>query len=506
MSTNTRIARNTLLLYFRMFLLIIVQLYTVPIILRALGASDYGLYYAVGGIAAMFSFIGGSLSSGSQRFLAYALGKRDIKLLKRTFDTTVSTYIVFAIISFFVLEIGGIWFLNYQMNIPADRLIAANWCYQFSIFAFVVNLMVIPYMATVIVHERMSLFAYLSILECVLKLSVAIALQYILKDKLIVYAILIFVIAGLVQAVYWLYCRFQFAECKNYSFSWSSKTGKELYIYSGWNAVGSLAIISRQHGLNVLINLFFGTILNAAHSIAQQIYGVLTQFVNNLYVATRPQITKFYATGDTVEMWNLVFRSARLAFYLLMLISIPLIIEMNTILKLWLGEVPQYTVEISILMIISMLIETQVNQIIAAFQAANRIKRYQLYSSTILLCNIPVTYWLLRILGDVPLLPYFVSILLSVLYAASILWQAKVEIQLDLKKYIKQVIIKLCVVFGVVFFCIYSVSTLMSPSLYRVVCTCLLSVFLIPFIVWLIGLDDVEKAFCVRLLRNKIHL
>ena len=506
MSTNTRIARNTLLLYFRMFLLIIVQLYTVPIILRALGASDYGLYYAVGGIAAMFSFIGGSLSSGSQRFLAYALGKRDIKLLKRTFDTTVSTYIVFAIISFFVLEIGGIWFLNYQMNIPADRLIAANWCYQFSIFAFVVNLMVIPYMATVIVHERMSLFAYLSILECVLKLSVAIALQYILKDKLIVYAILIFVIAGLVQAVYWLYCRFQFAECKNYSFSWSSKTGKELYIYSGWNAVGSLAIISRQHGLNVLINLFFGTILNAAHSIAQQIYGVLTQFVNNLYVATRPQITKFYATGDTVEMWNLVFRSARLAFYLLMLISIPLIIEMNTILKLWLGEVPQYTVEISILMIISMLIETQVNQIIAAFQAANRIKRYQLYSSTILLCNIPVTYWLLRILGDVPLLPYFVSILLSVLYAASILWQAKVEIQLDFKKYITQVIIKLCVVFGVVFFCIYSVSTLMSPSLYRVVCTCLLSVFLIPFIVWLIGLDDVEKAFCVRLLRNKIHL
>lgn len=506
MSTNTRIARNTLLLYFRMFLLIIVQLYTVPIILRALGASDYGLYYAVGGIAAMFSFIGGSLSSGSQRFLAYALGKRDIKLLKRTFDTTVSTYIVFAIISFFVLEIGGIWFLNYQMNIPADRLIAANWCYQFSIFAFVVNLMAIPYMATVIVHERMSLFAYLSILECVLKLSVAIALQYILKDKLIVYAILIFVIAGLVQAVYWLYCRFQFAECKNYSFSWSSKTGKELYIYSGWNAVGSLAIISRQHGLNVLINLFFGTILNAAHSIAQQIYGVLTQFVNNLYVATRPQITKFYATGDTVEMWNLVFRSGRFAFYLLMLISIPLIIEMNTILKLWLGEVPQYTVEISILMIISMLIETQVNQIIAAFQAANRIKRYQLYSSTILLCNIPVTYWLLRILGDVPLLPYFVSILLSVLYAASILWQAKVEIQLDLKKYIKQVIFKLCFVFGVVFFCIYSVSTLMSPSLYRVVCTCLLSVFLIPFIVWLIGLDDVEKAFCVRLLRNKIHL
>ena len=355
MSTNTRIAKNTLLLYFRMFLLIIVQLYTVPIVLRTLGASDYGLYYVVGGIVAMFSFIGSSLSSGSQRFIAYALGKRDIKLLKRTFDTTVSIYIVFAIISFILLEIGGIWFLNYQMNIPADRLIAANWCYQFSLFAFVINLMVIPYMATVIAHERMSLFAYLSILECVLKLGVAIASQYILKDKLIVYAISIFVVAVLVQTVYWLYCRFQFAECKNYSFSWSSKTGKELLTYSGWNVVGSLAIISRQQGLNVLLNLFFGTILNAAHSIAQQIYGVLMQFVNNLYMATRPQITKFYAVGDTVEMWNLVFRSAKLAFYLLMLISIPLIIEMNTILMLWLGDVPQYTVEISVLMIISLI-------------------------------------------------------------------------------------------------------------------------------------------------------
>ena len=331
-------------------------------------------------------------------------------------------------------------------------------------------------------------------------------LQYILKDKLIVYAILIFVVAVLVQAVYWLYCRFQFAECKNYSFSWSSKTGKELLTYSGWNVVGSLAIISRQQGLNVLLNLFFGTILNAAHSIAQQIYGVLMQFVNNLYMATRPQITKFYAVGDTVEMWNLVFRSAKLAFYLLMLISIPLIIEMNTILMLWLGDAPQYTVEISILMIISMLIETQVNQIIAAFQAANKIKRYQLYSSTILLCNIPITYWLLRILGDVPLVPYFVSILLSVLYAGSILWQAKVEIQLELNKYIKQVIIKLCLVFGVAFLCIYSISTLMSPSLYRVLCTCLLSIFLIPFIVWLIGLDNIEKSFCIRLLRDKLHL
>lgn len=205
-------------------------------------------------------------------------------------------------------------------------------------------------------------------------------------------------------------------------------------------------------------------------------------------------------------MWNLVFRSAKLAFYLLMLISIPLIIEMNTILMLWLGDVPQYTVEISVLMIISMLIETQVNQIIAAFQAANKIKRYQLYSSTILLCNIPITYWLLRILGDVPLVPYFVSILLSVLYAGSILWQAKVEIQLELNKYIKQVIFKLCLVFGVAFLCIYSISTLMSPSLYRVLCTCLLSIFLIPFIVWLIGLDRTEKSFCVRLLRDKLHL
>ena len=489
-----------------MFLLILVQLYTVPIVLKSLGASDYGLYYVVGGVVTMFSFIGGSLSSGSQRFIAYALGKDDVRLLKQTFDTTLSIYIVFAIISFVVLELAGVWFLNCQMNIPTDKLTAANWVYQFSLLAFVINLIIIPYIATVIAHERMSLFAYLSILECILKLGVAIVLQFILENQLVVYAILIFVVAILVQGIYFLYCRFHFVECRNYRLSWNSKIGMELLTYSGWNVVGSLAIISRQQGLNVLLNLFFGTILNAAHSIAQQINGVLTQFVNNLYMATRPQITKLYAAGDSKEMWNLVFRSAKLAFYLLMLVSIPSVIEMNAILTLWLGSVPQYTTEISILMIISMLIETQVNQIIAAFQAANKIKKYQLYSSTILLLNIPITYLLLKTIDDIPLVPYFVSILLSVLYAGSILWQAKVVIQLDLNRYIKQVIFKLSLVFGIAFFCIYNISTLMAPSFYRIACTYSLSIFLIPLIVWLIGLDHFERSFCIRLVRNKFHL
>lgn len=280
--------------------------------------------------------------------------------------------------------------------------------------------------------------------------------------------------------------------------------GKDLLAYSGWNMVGSVALISRQQGLNIVLNLFFGPLLNAAHSIAQQINGVLSQFINNVYMATRPQVTKLYASGNEGDMWNLVFRSAKLAFYLFMLISVPAIIEMEGILDLWLHEVPPYTVQIVRLMILSAVIETLSNQVIGAYQAANRIRRYQMYSSTVILLNIPVSYALLKMHVGSPLLPYVVSVILSVLYVLSILYNARTEIGLDLKVYIRRVLLPDILVYVLVIGVVYGVVSLSPFSIVRIFMTVGLTLSCSAVVVWTIGLDIREKDFIRNMIKNKI--
>lgn len=500
-----RIAKNTLLLYIRMILLILVQLYTVPIILKTLGIEDYGIYNVVGGIVTMFSFIGGSLASGSQRFISYEIGKNNKERLKKVFDTTVSIYIILSIIGFILLEIGGYYFLNTQMNIPENRMYAANWVFQLSILAFLVNLISIPYNSTVIAHEKMSIFAYVSILECILKLAAAVTLQFFLFDHLIIYSALICAIAILIRIIYQVYCNQNFEECKNYKFSWDPSKGKELLIYSGWNVIGSIALISRQQGLNIVLNLFFGPLLNAAHSIGQQINGVLTQFINNVYMATRPQITKLYAKNETNEMWNLVFHSSKLAFYLLMILSIPLLLELDKILSIWLHEVPPYTSTIGKLMIISILIETLANQIIGAYQAANKIKRYQIYSSTIILLNIPISYIFLHFFPNQPITPYIISILLSILYVYSIVWNAQKVLKMDIKKYIKQVLLNVVIVYCLTIFIVWLSIMTLPTSFLRILITCIISFVGSLLIIWMIGLDKTEKQFITQIIKQKLN-
>lgn len=501
---NKRIAKNTLLLYVRMFLLIFVQLYTVPIILKTLGVEDYGIYNVVGGVVTMFSFIGSSLASGSQRFIAFEIGRKDTKKLKEVFDTTVTIYMVLALIALILLEVGGYWFLNTRMNIPDNRMYAANWVFQLSIISFLINLISIPYNAAVIAHERMSIYAYVSILECVLKLAAAILLQYILFDHLIMYAILICSVAVIIRIIYQIYCIRNFKECQKYQFTWDSNKGKELLSYSGWNMIGAVALISRQQGLNIVINLFFGPLLNAAHSIGQQINGVLTQFINNVYMATRPQITKLYANNETEAMWSLVFHSSKLAFYLLMILSIPLILELDKILEIWLHNVPPYTVVIGRLMILSILIETLANQIIGAYQAANKIKRYQIYSSTIILLNIPISYIFLRLQPTNPVIPYSISVSLSVLYVISIVWNAHKELKMNVNKYIKSILVKIIIVYGITIILVWLSIQPFPSSFFRIIYTCCITLLSSFLIIWFIGLDKTEKYFINKIIKQKI--
>ena len=499
---SKRIAKNTLFLYLRMIILVIIQLYTVPIVLNSLGAVDYGLYNVVGGIVTMFTFISGALASGSQRFLAYSIGENNLESVKKVFDSTVTLYIVFLAILLVVAEVIGVWFLNTKMQIPTDRLFAANCVFQFSVASFLICLISVPYYSDIVAHEKMSIFAYISIIDGVLKLMAAIMLKYMVGDLLIVYSSFICAISLFVFFIYLFYCKRYFFECRHFNFSWDNEIGKSLLSYSGWNMIGSLALIARNQGINIVVNLFFGPIINAAHSIAQQVSGLVTQLVNNVYLATRPQITKLYAKKEKESMWSLVYSSSKWTYYLLMIISIPAILEMESILSLWLNEVPPYTVAMTKLLILSVLLETTVNQIVGAFQAENRIKKYQLASSTILLLNIPVSYILLKT-GMVDVItPYIVTCILSLMYVVSLLIVSKVELEMDVLYYIRCIISRMIVVSIIVFICVFLIYDILPPSFCRILLTCFESVLISIICIWLFGMDNKERV----LVKNKIKM
>jgi O-antigen/teichoic acid export membrane protein len=500
-SNNKRMVKNTLLLYVRMFLTIAIQLYTVPIVLKALGVDDYGLYSVIGGITALFGFISSSMASGAQRFFSYAIGTNNYNELKRTFDTTVTIYLTIAICVFVLFELVGVWYVNNVLVFQAGRTFAANVVFQLSIIAFILKLLSVPYNAVVIAHEHMGIYAYLSIGTAVLTFIAVSILKYFNTDYLILYASFVCAITLIERILYGIYCSVKFRECRSVRWRFDSAIGKKILGYSGYNMIGSIAYIFRNQGLSILINLFFGTVVNAAHAIANQICQVANAFISNLYMATRPQITKLYAADKVNEMWALVYHSRLLAFYLLTLIAVPLIIEMPYILQLWLGNVPAYTIQIADAFIFTLLIETTVNQVISVFQSYNKIREYQLLSSTILLVTLPVAYIVLKMISSNVLIAYYIQIIFSVMYVVSILLVAHRVVALNIRTYVTRVVIKDVVIFvlalGLTWFSVHSI----APSFVRLVITTIISSVLTILFVYAFGLDKNTKT----LVKNRIH-
>ena len=323
---NKRIAKNTLLLYFRMLFLMAVSLYTSRVVLNALGVEDFGIYNVVGGVVAMFSVLSGSLSTAISRFITYELGKGNKENLNKIFSSAVTIQFGLAGIIILLAETIGIWFLNIKMNIPEVRMEAANWVFQFSILTFAINLISVPYNASIIAHEKMSAFAYISILEAVGKLTIAYLITISPIDKLIFYAILMCAVALVVRLTYGNYCKRHFSEC-TYHFSWDKLLLKQMFGFAGWNFIGASSAILRDQGGNVVINLFCGPTVNAARGIAFQVNNAVNQFVTNFMTALNPQITKSYASGDKEYMMTLIFQGARLSFYMLFLLSLPILVN-----------------------------------------------------------------------------------------------------------------------------------------------------------------------------------
>lgn len=503
-TNNKRIAKNTVLLYFRMMLTIVLQLITVPLVLRQLGSSDYGLNNVIGGITAMFTFVSTSMASGAQRYFAFAIGNKDDKLLKTLFNTTFSIYVILSIAVFVLFEAGGVWFVNTKMQIPEGRQFAANMVFQFSIITFIIGLISVPYNAVVIAREKMNIYAYVSIAVSFFKLLAVFLLFIVDFDYLIFYAFSIMLIQALERMFYQVYCKKNFIECKSTKLEYDKQWGHQLLVYSGFNIIGAIAIVLRRQGLNIVMNLFFGTILNAAHAIANQISHVIEQLVSNLYIASRPQITKYYATGNLNDMWRLVYSTSLLAFYLVMIVGIVAFIEMPTILNLWLHNVPEYTVSIARLFICCLLLETTTNQLVAVFQSYNRIKEYQIYSSSILLLNVPVAYFFLKYGEAKALVPYYVQLVFSLIYVLSLLIVSKKVTKLNLKHFVTNVILREITVLIIVSTLTLLVVDNMAPNLWRIFVTLFMTLTISIVMICTIGLQSREKEQLKSYLKAKV--
>lgn len=441
---NKRIAKNTLLLYVRMLFMMVVSLYTSRVILNALGVEDFGIYNVVGGVVAMFSVISGSLSAAISRFITYELGKGDQSKLNKIFSASVTIQLLLSLIIVILIESVGVWFLNVKMSIPVARMTAANWVLQFSIITFVINLISVPYNAAIIAHERMSAFAYISILEAVCKLAIAFLIVVSPMDKLVFYAILMCVVSVIVRFTYGHYCKKHFTEC-TYHFHWDKDILNKMFGFAGWNFIGASSAVLRDQGGNIVINLFYGPSVNAARGIANQVNSAIMGFVSNFMTALNPQITKSYASGDREYMMTLIFQGARLSFYMLLLLSLPVLINTHYILVIWLKLVPEHAVLFVQLILIFAMCESISNPLVTAMLATGKIRNYQIVVGGLQVLNLPISYVCLR-LGCIPESVLVVAIVISQSCLAARLYMLRKMIGLSSIQYMKKVYLNVIVV------------------------------------------------------------
>ena len=501
-----RIAKNTLMLYVRMLFGMLVSLYTSRVVLQALGVEDYGIYNVVGGFVAMFSMISSSLSSSVSRFLTFELGKGDTDGLKRVFSTSLSIQLVLAGIIVVLAETIGLWFLNTHMTIPANRLYAANWVFHASVLTFVINLLSVPFSASIVSHERMSAFAYIGILDVVLRLLIVLFIAYsgLDFDRLIVYALLLVGVVCIMQAIYWNYCTRHFQECQ-LKLSFDVDYWKEMSSFAGWNFIGCTAGLLKDQGVNILLNLFLGPIINAARGIANTVNNVLSSFAGNFMTALNPQITKSYAAGDYSYMFSLVERGSRFSYYILLLFALPMLFEADFVLTLWLKHYPAHTVNFVRLILLVTMCDILSNTLINLQNATGKIRNYQLAVGGMLLMNFPLSYICLKI-GFQPESTLIVALIVAVACLFLRLLFLRKMVGLSMKRYLHKVSGNvICVTLAAVV-----LPTLlylqMADGIVRFLLMCVLTTLCSALAIYFIGCNRNERNFIksrIILIRQK---
>lgn len=494
-NNNKRIAKNTLLLYFRMLVTMLVGLYTSRVVLQTLGVSDFGLYGVVGGVVTMFTFINGTLETGTLRFLTFELGAKNELGLRKVFNTAMILHGLLALTLFFLVETIGLWFLYHKLNVGEGRMDAAFWVFQFSCITMLVNVIQVPFMSSIISHEKMDIYAYMSIFDVVMKLLIVYLIQVVNFDKLILYGFLYLVVNCISAMIYNIYCRCHFNECKIRRM-FDKKVFKEMMKFSGWNIFGCASVTFQGEGVNILLNMFFGTVVNAARGIAFQVNGIVMQFVSNFQMAVNPQIVKHYAAGKTKEMVKLSMENSKLAAFMLLFLLVPVFLEIDFVLKVWLGEYPAYAPIFLRIILLQSVVQTMTRPVVMMIHAVGKMKLVNLTAGGALLMILPVSYVLLK-LGASPVTIFMVNVIPWFLETFFELLCLKKYIGLSPWAFYKSVYGRVFPL-GILMFILPSLTYwAMVDGWMRFFAVCIVSVLSSSVLIYSLGLNKAMKTFVV---------
>lgn len=437
LDSNKKIAKNSLLLYIRMLLNMVITFYTSRVVLNTLGVEDFGIYGVIGGIVSLLSFLNGCMSSTTSRFYTFELGRNDERQLKKVFSAALTIHIIIAVIILILGEFIGVWWIKNKLIVPLERINAVYWVFHLSIVTTVLNIVQVPYNAAIIAHEKMDIYAFVEILNSMLKLAVAFLITICHFDKLILYSVFLSCVALFVVCIYRVYCLNHFPET-HYSFHNDKKIIKPLLSFSGWELFGACANVAKSQGNNILLNIFFGVTLNAAYSLSNQVYGAVGQFVNSFQIAVNPQIIKNYARGNMEQFFNLIYKSARFSYFIVLIPIIPIIYNIDYILVLWLKNPPVYVSIFVVLILLDTMVNTLATPLVFAAKSIGKIKYYQIIVGLLLFLNLPLSY-ILFLKFDMPYIMFYVRIVLSIATLIYRIYFLKWIVKMSLRNFWKNV-------------------------------------------------------------------
>lgn len=503
-SNNKRIARNTTFLYIRMFVALIINLFTARVLLNALGVEDYGIYNVVAGFVSLFGFLNATLSSSVQRFYNYEGTQKGAEGFQNIYVTALLTHATIAAIIFVLLETFGVWYVNSIMVVSNGRLFAANILFQTSTLSMILMMMQIPYSGAVMAKEHMDFFAIISITDVVLKLIIALVVAYAEYDNLIIYAILLAIVSILDIIAYIWYCKKHFLEMKLRRY-FDRVVFKNMLAFSGWNLIGTFAFMLKGQGVNMLLNFFFGPVINAARGIAYQVNGAIGGFSGNIYTAFGPQLVQSYANGDYSRTQRIMFTESKVCFSLIALLITPVIFEIDILLHLWLGEsVPEHTPVFAILVLVDTLICTLNTPCTQVVQATGKIKEYQIGATIVNLCLVPFC-WILLQVGMAAESAFIAVIIFSCLNQFVCICLVNKQFKIGISAYVNQIVIRCLALVLLAPIVPFAITYLMPPSFLRLVMVAVFSICYTVCLIYLIMFDKQERTFMLNIVKSKIY-
>ena len=498
-----KVAKNTIVLYLRLMVTMAISLYTSRLILNTLGVNDFGIYNVVAGFIAMFSILSDTLSTSVSRFITIAIGKDDIKTQTKVFSSSVNVLLTVALVVFILVEIFGLWFIKSKINVPIERMGVLNTVFQLAVINFSIGIFKVAFNSLIIAHEKATAFAWLAIGEAILKLVAILLLAKSPVDKLVTYVLFLLFINIFITFVAMIYCRLCFKECR-YNFFFDSVLLKNMMKFTGWTLFGRGALIVSGHGVNMLLNVFFGVVVNAARGIASQVDGATRQFVYNVMMAINPQIIKSYSMGEITYMHRLIYKGAKYGCFIMLLYTIPIVCETEYILRIWLGIIPEYTTLFARLVFLESLFYVMTLTMNTAIQATGKIRNYQILTGMMLLLNIVITYVVFR-MGASPAFAYVVSILVNVCIVMANLYYSKKLVGLSVWTFVHEVFYKTVMIF-VFSICLPIVIQIMLPSsIWRLSLVVITSLIVTSCFIYSIGLNKNERLFILQAIGSRVR-